>query len=83
MSDIVLFHPQVTTAVCVLHVAEVGGSPLAMSAVEFSSGQEDQGNSKVPAIDNSELCSLESSASKKLPSLTNEGVNYASSRDIM
>ena len=60
-----------------VYVAEVGGSPLPMSGVEFSAGQEDQSDTKVPAIDNSELCAPDSSTSKKLPSLTNEGVNLA------
>ena len=76
------YHHYLCVCVCVC-IAEVGGSPLAMGSVEFSAGQEDQGDSKVPAIDNSELCAPESSASKKLPSLTNEGVKLASSCDVI
>lgn len=66
-------------SLCVVHVAEAGVFPLPKGGVEFSASQEDQADSKVPAIDNSELCAPESLSSKKLPSLTNEGADLASS----
>lgn len=50
------------------------GYPCNVSGGEASSSLEEQeDSSKMPAIDNSELCVQESSSSKKLPSLTAEG----------
>ena len=37
----------------------------------------------MPAIDNSELCIPESSSSKRLPSLTNEGASLVTMHDVM
>ena len=52
-----------------------GGSPYSVSGSEASSTHEEvDDSSMMPPIDNSELCVQESSSSKKLPSLTNEGM---------
>ena len=59
--------------IAVLCVTAEGGSPPSISSSE---GQEEGELSKVPAIDNSELCIPEPSSSKKLPSLTNEGTQW-------
>ena len=56
--------------------AEAGGSPNSITSSEASYVSEERGNeTKLPPVDNSELCVPEPSSSKKLPSLTNEGTS--------
>lgn len=58
---------------CVPAAAAEGNSSYSVSGSETSSVQEDQEEQTLPPINNSDLCIQESSSSKKLPSLTNEG----------